>query len=388
MHFYQSVVQEFLDSVHSRFARMNFVRNDISLEHSYSFFFFIYSPLIPSRPLRFVEILAETFSIFVKIFTRFAPLYLLLIVPGLALLVAGSGELSSSVLTAARHDINFNDSDLTVLRNDFNAKFIGPNPFLMQQIQMSDSAASHATTSRLVTYVKAHAQDYSWPALLFVFGCTLLMFGLFVVSALAVDLASQAFEERPLEVLPALKASLARHVWKVIALYILYVLFFWTIDLIISIIPGTVGDFLASIMLGAQLYLIVRLVVTVPALVSEELSPVAAVTRSLQLTHRSNWRIIGISVIATFLLFIGVMLFGTILSLAIPNVATWWTDILTREHITINWFLDTFPAFLRSASIELTLTMMISLGFLAVFGTVLYYDLRTRTDGPLVYLEE
>lgn len=321
-------------------------------------------------------------------FTRYAPLYLLLVVPGIVLVTAGASDCSSSILTQARHDIHFSDTDLTTLRNDFTAEFIGPNPLLMQKIQMSDSAAPHPSTTRLSSYIKANVQDFSSPIFLIALGFGALIFGFFAASAIAVDLASQSFEERPLELGSAIRSSLARHVWKMLALYLLYVIFFWTVDAILSFIPGAAGDALSSFVFAAQLYILVRLFVTVPALVSEELSPIAALKRSWQLTYRASWRIIGITIALSILLFIGLVAFGTFLALLVPNVAIWWSDILTREHLTINWFLATFPGFVRAAAVELTLSALLSIGILCAFGTVFYYDLRTRHDGPLVYLED
>jgi len=86
--------------------------------------------VIPSRSLALVEIITETFSIYGRTFVRYGLLFLLLAVPGICLVTAGTTSLTTDAIVAVRHDVIFGDSDLTNARNDLNAYLSEQNPIL------------------------------------------------------------------------------------------------------------------------------------------------------------------------------------------------------------------------------------------------------------------
>jgi hypothetical protein len=344
--------------------------------------------LIPSRPLALVEIITETFSIYGRTFVRYALLFLMLLVPSICLVTAGGVNVTEDFITSARHDINFNDSSLTAARNDFNAYITDWNPAFSTMLPGASLPHPHASTRQLYSFFRANITRFASVAELLAIGIALFMIGIFALAATTVDLASQVFEEREQEFFGSFRAAFARHVWKILLLYLLYLIATSILDGIVSFLPGTVGDAISSMVFVTQIYIFIRLVVTVPALVSEEIGPFQAVARSWQLTHRAGWRIVGVSIVFAMLLFIGSMILSIVMQFAFGNVSTWWNDFLTRDQLTLMWFVGTLPGFLRAAAAEMSITLLILYALLPIFGTVLYYDLRTRHDGPLVYVEE
>jgi hypothetical protein len=344
--------------------------------------------VIPSRSLALVEIITETFSIYGRTFGRYALLFLVLVVPGLCLVTAGSVNFTGDFIASAKHEINFSDSDLTTARNDFNGVVSDWNPAFASMLPGSSQPHPHASTRQLYYFLRTNITRFASSTELLALGLVLLMIGIFALAATTVDLASQVFEEREQEFFGSLRAAFARHVWKLLLLYLLYLIATWILDAILSFLPGAAGDAISSMVFVTQIYIFIRLVVTVPALVSEEIGPFQAVVRSWQLTRRAGWRIVGVSIVFTMLLFIGFMILSIAMQFAFGDVSKWWNDFLMRDQLTLMWFIGSLPGFLRTASVEASIMLLILYALLPIFGTVLYYDLRTRHDGPLVYVDE
>ncbi len=84
-------------------------------------------------------------------------------------------------------------------------------------------------------------------------------------------------------------------------------------DGILGLLPDAAAGALSGFILVAQIYLILRLFVTVPALVSEESGPFAAVRRSWELTRHSGGRVFGASFVFAIIVFVGFMMASVIL---------------------------------------------------------------------------
>jgi glycerophosphoryl diester phosphodiesterase family protein len=344
--------------------------------------------VIPSRPLALVEIITETFSIYGRTFVRYGLLFLILLVPGICLVTAGGTNLTEDFVTSAKHEINFDDSDLTTARNDINGYISEWNPAFAAMLPGSDQLHPHASTRQLYYFVRTNLTRFASSVDLLAAGLVLTVIGIFALAAVAVDLACQVFEARKQELFGSLRAAFARHVWKMLLLYILYLIAIWVLDAILSFLPGSAGDAISGFVMIAQIYVVLRLMVTIPALVSEESGPFHAIARSWELTRRAGWRIVGASFVFAVLLFVGSIILSTMMQLLFGDVSAWWNDFFTRGHLTLNWFLGTLPGFLRAMAGEMSFMLLIFYSLLSIFGTVLYYDLRTRHDGPLVYVDE
>jgi hypothetical protein len=74
--------------------------------------------------------------------------------------------------------------------------------------------------------------------------------------------------------------------------------------------------------------------------------------------------------------------------LAITGVADWVSEFFGAGPISVRWLLQSLPGFLASAALYMSVVMLVIFALLPAFATILYYDLRTRHDGPLVYLDD
>ncbi len=344
--------------------------------------------MIPSRSLSLVEIISETFSIYGRTFARYGLLFVVLIVPGMCLVTAGTTGLTEDIIASARHDLTVSDTDLTNARNDFNAFISQQNPTLWKEFPGAGEPYPHANTQRLIPFVTGNVNRFSGSFDLLGGGLLLLMVGFFALISITIDLASQVFEERRQELFGSLRAAFAKHVWKILFLYLLYWVVMLSFDGLIGLLPDAAAGALSGFTLVAQIYLILRLYVTVPALVSEESGPFQAVTRSWQLTKNATGRILGTALVFSVILFVAFMMLLVVVQFFFSDFSLWLNDILTRDHLTIQWLLESTPGAIREAAGEMTVALLILFGVTPIFSTVLYYDLRTRRDGPLMYVDE
>ncbi len=344
--------------------------------------------MIPSRPLSLVDIIAETFSIYARSLLRYSVLFLILFVPGTILVTIGSINLAQETVVSAQHEIGLNDSALTTLRNDASAWLAAQNPLFAAEWPVRDTTnVPHPTTRAFLHYLGTHVAYFSAPMNLFAAGALLLMIGLFALIAATIELASQLFEERPPELWEPLRASLGRNAWKLIVLYLLWLLISWMLEGFLLLLPSNIGGALAGFITGAQFYVLIRLAVTFPALVSEGIGPLAAVRRSWELTRRTAWKVLGTSVAFGILYFLALIVVSMILSIFSGTGLAGLNDFFTLPHLTVQWFQSAIPSFLEAVAIETSIGILILFSLIPIFGTVLYYELRTRHDGPLVYLE-
>lgn len=303
-------------------------------------------------------------------------------------MTAGTTSLTEDFVSSAKHDINFSDSDLTASRNDFNSLISEQNPVLSEKLPGAGQPYPHASTRQLYYFFQTNISHFNSSIEILAAGFLLLILGIFALSAITVDLASQAFEERPQELFSSFRAAFASHVWKILLLYLLYLITMLVLNGILNLLPAAGAGALSGFVLVAQIYIILRLFVTVPALVSEESGPFRAVKRSWELTKRFGGRVFGALFVFAVMLFVAFMVLGLILQFVFGDFSLWWNDFLTRDHLTVQWLIESTPGALRAAAAESAVLLLMLFGLIPIFGTVLYYDLRTRHDGPLVYVDE
>jgi len=351
--------------------------------------------MIPSRSLSIIEIITETIRTTGRVFARYGILFLMLSIPGVCLMTIGISNFTQAAISGARHDINFSDSNLTEFRDDTKSYLAAQNPLLFpdavkdtSRMKTSGDEILSASSRQFVNYIKANISRFASPLSLAIFGFVLYFVGMFVLSAATVDMACSDFEERPLELWRSLLASLKRDAWKIILLYIIYMTANTLAEAILSVLPAAAGNMLSGFITIAELCLAARLIATVPVIVSEGLGPFKALARSWQLTRRKGWRIFGVSFVFGILLFSISTIVSIIAGFAFPNVTTWLTAFFASGPITVKWMIESLPDFLASSAAYASVIMLVVFALLPAFGTILYYDLRTRLDGPLVYLDE
>jgi hypothetical protein len=396
--------------------------------------------MIPSRPLSFIEIIRETFFLYAKTFSRYLLLFIVFCIPGLLIVTYASTHFIEDVVTSAHHDIHFNDQSLTAIRNEARNWLSVHDPLLIEEeqlLQQSDTThvapadttrAASADTTRAATidtahqgtagatvqsdtgadqaraaidragvhqffyYFRTNPAKFSSSIALFVFGCILLLLGIFSLAVALIDLACQVFEEHGRDLREALRATMPRQVWNVALLFIIYVVAISATDGLVTFIDrfsDAIAGFISSLLTIAQIYLMVRLSLTLPALVSEEIGPLVALRRSWHLTRRSGWRIFGYSVIFSGIIMIVIIVLSMVSGLVVSGtLIPWYEAFLSRPEISVAWFLASVPGFIHAAVIYFGILFIPIFALLPVFATVFYYDLRTRREGPLVYLEE
>ena len=360
--------------------------------------------MIPSRPLSFIEILTETFSIFGRTFARNALFFVLLVVPGVVLVTIGLTDFTQDTIVSARRDIHLNETTFTALRAEGREWYARNNPL---SVAAESTAVVHDPTTRFADSIavsqKADAKkveayllhttlkNNSGSLVLLLAGVLLLLIGVFAFTSSSTDLACQVFEERIQEVRATLRSAFVWNVWKMLALYILYSIAAAILNRIFTIFarvsPDVVGAISGIVTIG-QIYMAVRCSLTVPALVSEELGPFVALRRSWQLTRLASSRILILSIMFGLILFFLTMFVTILTSIPFGNVFTWLHEFNSAPLLSVSWFLDTFPGFLSGLDAEMSIATLILFPLLPVFVTVFYYDLRTRRDGALVYLVE
>jgi membrane-anchored glycerophosphoryl diester phosphodiesterase (GDPDase) len=125
--------------------------------------------------------------------------------------------------------------------------------------------------------------------------------------------------------------------------------------------------------IGYVALVVIRLSLTLPALVLERVNPVAAIRRSWQLTRGSFWRLLGI------LLLTGVVVFLAELVLSIPfdviEAAVAGSDTTSVSALAV-----TAAGTIIAATIALPLSAGVSV--------LLYADLRMRREGLDLALRE
>ncbi len=360
--------------------------------------------MIPSRPLSFIEIVTETFAIYGRTFARNALFFVLLVVPGVVLVTIGLSNFTEDSIVGAIHTTHLNDTTFTALRQEgrewysTHALLAPPvDPAMIQHDSTTREAdsiarAQKADVERMNAYfLRTAIEDNSSSFAMLVLGGLILLVGVFAFTASSVDLACQVFEARDQEIGGTLRSAFAWNVWKMLTLYFLYTIAATLLNQFFAIFarvsPSVVGA-VSGIVTIAQIYIAVRCAFTIPALVSEELGPFVALRRSWQLARLASSRILVLSIMFGLICFFLAMFVIIITSLPFDGVSTWLHEFNSAPILSVAWFLRTFPDFLSGLATEMSIATLILLPLVPVFLTVFYYDLRTRRDGPLMYLEE
>jgi hypothetical protein len=352
--------------------------------------------VIPSRPLSLVEIIGETFSISVRIFPRYALLFAILLLPGIALTTYGTIDFFEQTLSNTRHDLALTDNDLTVLRDEGTVWLDTHVAYFEQEAKLFgfQDSTSHPDARvhlhQVREYLSANASLVLWPFAAAVFGGLLWLIGGMGVLACTVDLASQEFEERRDSLSATLRAALRSNLWRLLLLYLIYVLFSAFREVLFSLldfVSAPISAFFGSVLFTAEIYVAVRLIGAIPALISEEIGPRAALTRSWGLTRAHSMRIFWSSVAFGIICFLIAIVVSVIVGVIFSSVFHDFRQVFSLRPMTFAWLTATLPKLLWSGAAMIAIFVLALAPLFAVFATVFYYDLRTRHDGPLVYLD-
>jgi hypothetical protein len=361
--------------------------------------------MIPSRVLRFSDVFSETFAITTRTFLRYLLFFAVCIVPATWLMTEGTIDATTASFRIAQNRYSFTDQDLTALRNRVRDSLEQNNPAFRQEIQSlqedrasSDSASIDSLIARIAARPRVHfttiladnLADIMSSAAVFFIGGILWFIGLCILIPSLTELSVQAFEERRQRLGYTLKRVFTHHLWTVLGIMALFWLAsfaLWVLSLALGQIRDVGVLFMAAIFVVWSFFTL-GFSLAIPASVSENLGPIAAFRRSWQLTKHEKWRIFGVT-LALFLISIPIWLFlSVVTSAAFMGVSVeFWRHALRDPMITVNWLLNGFRQLMESGTIANDIVALFVTPLPIVLAVVLYYDLRTRRDGPLTYDE-
>jgi hypothetical protein len=212
------------------------------------------------------------------------------------------------------------------------------------------------------------------------------------LSTFILDICIRYFEERKLNIVVALSTTLRRNVWMSILMYLLMIFIllfgFGSMIGIAAIMPAPLQVILILFAAGMLMLTGVRLMFAPVALVSEELGPWESLHRSWTLTHGHFWRIIGIFIVLLMIVVVFQAIAQVMVGIIDTTEANMIKGLIAGEHTNVKAALNELITLIQISSIQSLITTILFITFSPSLLTVMYYDLRTRKDGPLSYPEE
>jgi hypothetical protein len=378
--------------------------------------------MIPSRPLNLSGILDESIRIIKHTYWRSAVLLVLFALPGFIVMQIGvdkvldGGEEYMHKFTQVSpeaprllRDFIFvnqgNDNSFALVRLQNPGLFhVIDSIHTSLQTQYPDSASKAALSSRLDSISDIVSGQNKLSGFDMVFsqigvGLIILVAGGFIfilgyIGAIGAqyDLSSRVFEERSLGFGPIFRLSLSRSLWFLIVQYFIIAFsMLFGLGLVVSIsfaISPILGAFGFLVSFIFFFYSAIRLIFSPVALVSEELGPLEAIKRSLELTKGSFWRICGLLILALIMYYTARVMISLPLTFALSSQFDWLVDFIRGNNQNMTVLFNGIRSDIRSLEISSIVVSLIVASFGPAFLTTFYYDLRTRNDGVLEYDEE
>lgn len=378
--------------------------------------------MIPSRPLDFGGIINESIRIIRETWWRSALVNAVCSLPGILVMLVGFNLLFSGFDDLISRYLGAADQHLTEYRDLVLIKAGKPERLSIYRIQYPEVLAAvdsvHAAVAAkypdsvsrqaLQDRVDSISHAISHPAAKFdvdVFlssimpGLVWLLIGLVIAlvggaaaTAATYDLACRAFEQRAFSLARIFNNTFRRWMWMLLLQYLLIGLAMLTglgvvvgITAAISPVLGVLGV-LASF--GLIAYALIRLVFAPVALVSEDLGPVAAVTRSFALTNGHWWRVFGITVLSLIMIMIVISIIRVPFTYAAHFDERVLIDVVNAVPGSLQHAFSSLRSWMTSYMFVLIIPSALAASFFPSFLTSFYYDMRTRLDGPLDYYED
>ena len=375
--------------------------------------------MIPSRPLDLGGIIGETIRIVKRTYWRAALLFIIFSAPGIMLMHYGldnaleGGQKVLQKFTEVSPEApklirdyfvssNTRSNTISIYRFTYYKLFrILDSVKESVKLEYPDSAHSRIL-ARLDSIEDIVGKQTGKPVgdmiltesgtglLILLSGLFLLILGFVASSGALYDLTSREYEERPFPLGSIFRQSLTQSMWLILIQYVLIFLamimglsLVITISLAISPILGALGLLIAIFFL---IYAMLRILFCRAALVSEELGPIEAIKRSLELTKGNFWRVFGITLLVGLMIYIAYVLIQTPLSLAISSDLTWIIEFI-RGNTNFPFLFKGIKSDILNLEIVSFISSALTIVFVPAFLTTFYYDLRTRREGELEYPE-
>jgi hypothetical protein len=378
--------------------------------------------MIPSRPLSIGGIIEEGIRIVRKTYWRAALVMLIFAAPGIILIQLGIDNVIDGSQLTVQKITDFSPEAPKLARDYLFSGKSNPSLYTYLYFQYSDvlgtidsvrtelqkeypdSVSRAVLEQRLDSIETAYknlpdtkeskgfwGQIQSGIVILLV-GFCLYMLGIFGSTAAHYDLSSRAFEERSFPLAVIIKYSLSRTMWLLIIQYLIigFAMLFGLgvvigISFGISDVLGAFGIFAA---MGIIFYAIFRILFSGVAMVSEELGPFDAIKRSLELTKGYFWNIVGTFIICMILIFTFSTLIRLPFSFLITPNLDWLLEFIRGKSFDVPKTFHSIRSAIYAFEAITVISALLTASFTPAFLTTIYYDLRTRKDGPLEYDSE
>lgn len=355
--------------------------------------------MIPSRPLLFAEVIGETARITRVSYKKSVLISLLfLTLPIIFFVISLQGLLSSSYTILKNKGI-LTTGNMEAIRITAIESIAAANPFilLMYGIDNKDIKVSTSTSETVSISYSAHSIREAFrehlneltPWLIgIIVSFIFLLLAYFGQIAALLDISCRTFEEREITLSKTLRSSM-KNLWLLIFQAIVFglsiLIGFGILIGIGAAISGALGAlcFFASMFL--ILYSAIRLMFSQAVLVSEELGPIDAMKRSWHLSEGWFWRIFGYYILISIMLFIISLIANIPFSFAVDGDLV--KNFLNGSNIDPKYIFSAVEGFVVVTAIQyLTITVLLAI-IQPAFIMTMYYDLRTRKEGPLEYTE-
>jgi hypothetical protein len=203
------------------------------------------------------------------------------------------------------------------------------------------------------------------------------------------DIAIRNFEERTLRTKEALLVSIRKNTWLVIMQYLIIAAsmvvglsFMIALSLIL---PSAITGLLLIAGTFAVIAMLIRVSIAPNALISEEIGLWKAIVRSIDLVKGNVWRVIGYMIGVGISVEIVRSILDSILSSVITAPAPMLSGFINGEHTDIAAAVNDLKLYFRSSAIVSAISSVFLAAIYPVLMTTIYYSLRTKIDGPLRY---
>lgn len=379
--------------------------------------------MIPSRPLYLGDIINETFKMSWKTLLKVALIALILSAASTFVYVWGISGIVERGYEVLEKNYPMDSASVSTYRMGVLKEIKEENPLLLAlyfpdvKVDIDDEIKKVADTTQVdslqivndsvATIATIDSRNYLEETGDFFVDNSEAIFGIFdgiffasmitilisiFLSTFIMDICIRYFEERKLNIVAALTTTLRRNVWMSILMYLLMIFIllfgFGVMIGIAAIMPVPLEVMLILFAIGMLVLTGVRLMFAQAALVSEELGPWESLHRSWTLTHGHFLRIVGIIIVLFIILIVFQTIAQTIVGIFDVTKADMIKGLISGEHTNVKAAFDELITLVQVSSIQSLITTVLFITFTPSLLTVMYYDLRTRKDGPLTYPEE
>lgn len=357
--------------------------------------------MIPSRPLLFADTIGETIRITRASYWKSVILSLIFLTLPVIFFTFSIQGLFSTSFTILEDEGILTTQNMEAMRTSFIRSIDKANPFILlmygidkKDIEATASTPETVSLSYIVDKIKEafrkHIDEVTPWLIGIVLSFIFLVIAYFGQIAALLDLSCRTFEERNTSVSKSFLSSLKKNLWLLIFQAIVYGLTvlvgFGIVFGIGAAISGVFGALCIFASMFLVVYSMVRLMFSQSILISEELGPIDAMKRSWDLTEGWFWRILGYYILVAII--VSTVSFMLNIPFSFATDTDWIKNFLNGSNIDPKHIFSVIEGFIIVTAIQyITITSLLAI-IQPSFIMTMYYDLRTRKEGPFEYSEQ